>query len=49
MRRHYANYFKGFQDFKQFRMQLVTETDNDRIKEVLEQVRHFYQQQPVTA
>ena len=49
MRRHYANYFKGFKDFKQFRMQLVTETDNNRIKEVLEEVREFYSQQALVA
>ena len=47
MRRHYANYFKGFTNFKQFRMQLVTETDNDRIREVLEDVRNFYKESPV--
>ncbi len=49
MRRHYANYFKGFRDFKQFRMQLVTEPDNDRIKEVLEEVRAFYSNQAALA
>jgi nifR3 family TIM-barrel protein len=42
MRRHYANYFKGFRDFKQFRMKLVTETDNEVIRNVLEEVREFY-------
>ena len=47
MRRHYANYFKGFPNFKQFRMQLVTEMDNARILETLEEVRHFYSQEPV--
>ncbi|MBI1287174.1 MAG: tRNA dihydrouridine synthase DusB [Flavobacteriales bacterium] len=44
MRRHYANYFKGFHGFKHFRMQLVTSTDNDQIREVLEQVRNHYKQ-----
>lgn len=47
MRRHYANYFKGFTNFKQFRMQLVTETDNHRIRAVLEEVRNFYKESPV--
>lgn len=42
MRRHYANYFKGFPGFKQFRMQLVTSTDNDQIRHILEQVRNHY-------
>lgn len=32
MRRHYANYFKGIPDFKQYRQQLVTQ---DNYKEVL--------------
>lgn len=45
MRRHYANYFKGFPSFKPFRMQLVTEMDNDRILTILEDVRHFYSQE----
>ena len=44
MRRHYANYFKGFPNFKRFRMQLVTETDNERIREVLEEVRTHYKE-----
>lgn len=42
MRRHYANYFKGFPDFKRFRMELVTCTDNARIVEILEEARRFY-------
>ena len=40
MRRHYANYFKGFHGFKEFRMKLVTEYDPHIIKEVLNDVRH---------
>ncbi|MFC2176062.1 tRNA-dihydrouridine synthase, partial [Bacteroidota bacterium] len=42
MRRHYANYFKGFPDFKPFRMRLVTNTDNSLVRELLEDVRVFY-------
>lgn len=42
MRRHYANYFKGFHNFKHFRMQLVTEHDNSRILEILEEIRTYY-------
>jgi len=42
MRRHYSNYFKGFPDFKPFRMQLVTSSDNELVREILEEVRaHF--------
>jgi nifR3 family TIM-barrel protein len=47
MRRHYANYFKGFHGFKQFRMQLVTSNDNDHIKQLLEEVRDYYNQMEV--
>ena len=42
MRRHYANYFRGFRDFKQFRMQLVTLNENEQIRQVLEDVRNYY-------
>ncbi len=42
MRRHYANYFKGFRDFKPHRMRLVTESSNDSIREILEDIRIFY-------
>ncbi len=42
MRRHYANYFKGFHGFKPFRMKLVTSNDNNEILEILEQVRQHY-------
>ena len=42
MRRHYANYFKGFHGFKPFRMRLVTTNDNEEIIQVLEEVRNYY-------
>lgn len=48
MRRHYANYFKGFHGFKPFRMQLVTSNDNDQIKQLLEDIRHYYRQLEVS-
>lgn len=44
MRRHYANYFKGFHGFKHFRMRLVTSTDNDEILGILEELREHYRQ-----
>ena len=47
MRRHYANYFKGFHGFKHFRMQLVTTDDNNRIFEILEEVRNHYNQMEI--
>ncbi|MEX0966216.1 MAG: tRNA dihydrouridine synthase DusB [Bacteroidia bacterium] len=42
MRRHYHSYFKGFFDFKSFRMRLVTEDDPAMILEILEEVREHY-------
>ena len=42
MRRHYANYFKGFHGFKPYRMQLVTNSENNQIREILEEVRAYY-------
>lgn len=45
MRRHYANYFKGFRNFKKFRIQLVTEPDNERIRTILEDIRTYYTDQ----
>ncbi len=42
MRRHYANYFKGFQDFKQFRMKLVMSNSNVEVREILDDIRQFY-------
>jgi tRNA-dihydrouridine synthase len=49
MRRHYANYFRGFRDFKQFRMQLVSLNDNHQIRQVLEDARQFYTELEETA
>jgi hypothetical protein len=42
MRRHYANYFKGFDHFKDFRMKLVTSVSLEEIKATLEEVRIRY-------
>lgn len=44
MRRHYANYFKGFHGFKSFRTQLVTSSNNEEIKGLLEEIRDYYKQ-----
>lgn len=48
MRRHYANYFKGFPNFKPYRTELVSSTDNDHIRAVLEEVRDIYKQPEAT-
>ncbi len=42
MRRHYANYFKGLDHFKPFRMRLVTSMDHQEILEILNEVSQFY-------
>jgi nifR3 family TIM-barrel protein len=44
MRRHYANYFKGMDHFKPFRMKLVTTPTYQEIVEVLHEVEVFYGQ-----
>ena len=38
MRRHYANYFKGVPDFKEWRMKLVTSSNIDELLCILEEV-----------
>ncbi|MBP6335585.1 MAG: tRNA dihydrouridine synthase DusB, partial [Bacteroidia bacterium] len=42
MRRHYTNYFKGLDHFKEYRMRLVTTESIEEIHEILEQVRRKY-------
>jgi nifR3 family TIM-barrel protein len=49
MRRHYASYFKGFNEFKPFRMKLVMANENQEIRETLEAVREHYREQPALA
>lgn len=44
MRRHYANYFKGFPDFKEYRMRLVTTNNIDEIYQTLEEIKNNYSQ-----
>lgn len=42
MRRHYINYFKGFDHFKEYRMRLVTTYSTDEINEILDEVLFRY-------
>lgn len=42
MRSHYANYFKGIDHFKEFRMRLVTLSEVDDIHAVLNEVFQYY-------
>ena len=47
MRRHYASYFKGLDNFKAFRMRLVETMSYPEINDILEEVSEVYS--PVTA
>lgn len=42
MRRHYASYFKGIQDFKQFRVKLVSEDEPAVILEILDEIAAYF-------
>lgn len=42
MRRHYANYFKGFDHFKEYRMQLVHLLDKESILDLLDHIENHY-------
>ena len=45
MRRHYANYFKGIPNFKEYRMKLVSLQDVNEILEVLEEIRFNFEEE----
>lgn len=42
MRRHYANYFKGLPNFKEYRMQLVTNNSLDELLAILDEISHQF-------
>jgi nifR3 family TIM-barrel protein len=42
MRRHYSNYFKGVDHFKEFRMKLVTAASLEEVLEILFEVSEHY-------
>jgi tRNA-dihydrouridine synthase len=42
MRRHYANYFKGFPDFKPFRTKLVEAENVEQVMSILDEVVAAY-------
>ncbi|MBT8195679.1 MAG: tRNA dihydrouridine synthase DusB [Bacteroidia bacterium] len=44
MRRHYANYFKGFSHFKPIRMKLVTESEPEILFSILNEITNQYQE-----
>lgn len=43
MRRHYANYFKGIPNFKEYRMKLVSLDRVEDIEEVLNEIEHRFE------
>lgn len=43
MRRHYANYFRGIKDFKDFRIKLVTEEDPQILHEILDGITEAFE------
>lgn len=47
MRRHYANYFKGIPNFKEYRMQLVGLPTYQEIVEVLEEIKYKFAEEVV--
>ena len=42
MRRHYSQYFKALPNFKEYRMQLVTSTDPEKIISILEEIKEKF-------
>ena len=42
MRRHYINYFTGFDHFKDYRMRLVTTYEGDEINSILDEILDRY-------
>ena len=42
MRKHYADYFKGYHNFKPFRMQLVSLESKDEILNVIDEIEKHY-------
>jgi len=49
MRRHYSNYFKGLDHFKEFRTKLVTSDSVTEIDEVLEEIKARYSRKETIA
>ncbi len=47
MRRHYANYFKGIPNFKEYRMKLVELQSYEDIQEVLEEIKFNFSEEAV--
>ncbi|MBK8847871.1 MAG: tRNA dihydrouridine synthase DusB [Bacteroidetes bacterium] len=48
MRRHYSNYFKGLDHFKDFRMRLVRSNSLQEIYSIFDEILKYYEEIPVT-
>jgi len=42
MRKHYGNYFKGFPNFKPFKVKLMETEDVEGVLEILDEIKDFY-------
>lgn len=42
IRKHWGDYFKGYPNFKQFRLKLMTTTSYEEILEILEEIKEYY-------
>jgi len=42
MRKHYSNYFRGFPNFKEFKMKLMECPEPDCLFEIFEEIRTYY-------
>lgn len=42
MKRHYTNYFKGIPNFKPYRTQLVTSSNADEVRQLLDEIENIF-------
>ncbi|MBP6872203.1 MAG: tRNA dihydrouridine synthase DusB [Bacteroidales bacterium] len=42
IRKHYSDYFKGFPDFKRYKVLLMEESSSEKINQILSDIEHYY-------
>lgn len=42
LKKHYADYFKGYADFKQFKVSLMGATTLDEVNQILNEITEVY-------
>jgi len=42
IRKHYSDYFKGFPDFKRYKVLLMEESSSEKINQILNDIEHYY-------